>query len=138
MSTAVPSREEISRLCDAYLDAVSAHDPDAVVALFAEDAQQQEPVGSPPRVGHAEIRAFFEDSNDIPFRLTRFGPINVVGNRAAFQVLVEIDTPQGQVRMTTIDTIVVNEECLISELLAFPDRETDPTDSPGARLVLAS
>jgi len=134
----MPTREEICRLCDDYIAAVSSHDPDAVIALFADDAVQEEPVGSAPNVGREAIRAFFEGHRDAPFTLTRFGPVNVVGNRAAFQAHVAMDTPEGPFAMTTTDVITVDEDCRISEILAFPDRQGDPQDAPGARLVARS
>lgn len=131
----MPTREEICSLAESYLAAVSAHDPDAVVRLFGEDAVQQEPVGSAPNVGRERIRTFFHE-NDAPFQLTRFGPVTVVGNRAAFQVRVAVDGPTGHVEMTTTDVITVDECCRITEILAFPDRDADPCDAPGARQVL--
>ncbi|MFC0866220.1 SgcJ/EcaC family oxidoreductase [Sphaerimonospora cavernae] len=133
----MPTRDDIRQLCDAYIAAVSAHDLDAVIALFAEDAVQHEPVGSPPNVGRAAILGFFRASNDVPFTLTRFGPVTVVGDRAAFQVHVAMDTPNGPFAMTTTDVITVDENCRITEILAFPDREASPDDAPGARLVFA-
>lgn len=131
----MPTREEICRLCDDYIASLNQRDPDAVLAHFAEDAVQEEPVGTPPNVGREAIRAFFEGHRDAPITVTRFGPVNVVGNRAAFQAHVAIDTPDGPIAMTTTDVLTIDDSCLISEILAFPDRQGDPQDSPGARLV---
>lgn len=133
----MPTRDDICQLTEAYLAALNARDPQAVVALFAPDASQQEPVGTTPRVGREEILAFFEGHKDAPLTVTRFGPVTVVGNRAAFQVHVAMDTPDGGFTMTTTDVITVNEDGLISEILAFPDRQADPADAPGARLAVA-
>ncbi|KRF10474.1 nuclear transport factor 2 family protein [Nocardioides sp. Soil796] len=134
----MPTREEICRLCDGYIAALNRRDPESVIAFFAEDAVQEEPVGSAPNVGREAILAFFEGHRDAPITVTRFGPVNVVGNRAVFQAHVAIDTPDGSVAITTTDVIAVDDDCLISELLAFPDREGDPDDAPGARLLAES
>ena len=133
----MPDRDDICRLCDSYIAALNKRDPDAVIAHFAEDAVQEEPVGTPPNVGREAIRDFFEGHKDALIVVTRFGPVNVVGNRAAFQAHVAIDTPDGPFVMTTTDVLTVNDDCMITEILAFPDRQADPEDAPGARLVLA-
>ena len=61
--------------------------------------------------------------------------MTVVGIRAAFQAHVAVDTPEGPFAMTTTDVLTIDDNCLISEILAFPDRGADPQDAPGARLV---
>ncbi len=42
-----------------YFAAIRAMDVERCVAVFAPDAEQQDPVGTPPNIGHAAIRAFF-------------------------------------------------------------------------------
>lgn len=133
----MPSRDEIAALCDSYVSAVSAHDLDAVLAQFAPDATQEEPAGSAPNVGADAIRAFFASTLDVAFEMVRFGPVNVVGNRAVFQALVIVQSQSGPVSMTTTDVLTVDDACRISELVAFPDRDAAPTDAPGARRALS-
>ena len=43
----------------AYIDAFNRADVGAVVALYAADATVEDPVGSPPKSGAAEIGAFY-------------------------------------------------------------------------------
>jgi steroid delta-isomerase len=43
-----------------YVDAVNARDPQAIAALFSEDAVQADPASNPPNVGRAAIAAFFK------------------------------------------------------------------------------
>ena len=131
----MPTREQICRLCDDYIAALNKRDPDAVIAYFAQDAVQEEPVGTSPNVGREAIRAFFDSHREAPITVTRFGPVDVVGNRAAFQAHIAMDTPDGPFAMTTTDVLTIDDDCLISEILAFPDRRADPQDAPGARLV---
>ena len=99
---------------------------------------QEEPVGSTPNIGRRPCRTFFEAHRDAPLTMTRFGPVNVVGNRAVFQAHVAMDTGEGGFTMTTTDVITVDDDCLITEILAFPDRQGDPSDAPGARLMAQS
>ncbi|SEB55175.1 nuclear transport factor 2 family protein [Terriglobus roseus] len=42
-----------------YFAAIRAMDVERCVAVFAPEAEQHDPVGTPPNVGHDAIRAFF-------------------------------------------------------------------------------
>jgi steroid Delta-isomerase len=42
-----------------YFAAIRAMDVERCVAVFAPDAEQHDPVGVPPNIGHEAIRAFF-------------------------------------------------------------------------------
>ncbi len=132
----MPTRAEISRLCDDYLAAVTAGDVEAVVALFAPDARQEDPVGSEPNIGHEAIRAFFTASAQVPLTCTRFGPVTVMGDQAVFQILIVMSMGEDELRMLFADRITVDEQNRITELLGWADAEADLTDAPGARLVL--
>ncbi len=122
----MPTRNEISRLCDSYVRAVDAHDVVAVMEHFAPEAVQEEPAGSAPR-GFDEIRQFFTASAGAPFEMVRLGPTTVVGNRAVFQAVVRVTLPGGVREFVSSDVITVDEDCRIVELLAFPDEAADPS-----------
>lgn len=121
-----PSRKTIIETCDAYIAAMSAQDPDRTVRLFAQGATQEEPIGTPVRTGREEIRAFFAQHNDLGFVLRRLGPVTVVGDRGAFQVRVELPTPDGPHALTATDLVTVNEDGLITAIVVLPDAEADP------------
>jgi steroid delta-isomerase len=127
----MPSREEICARCDAYVAGVAAHNTEAIVALFAPDATQEEPVGSPPRVGRDEIRAFFAASEGVSFTVRRIGPITVSGSAAAFQI--RIDFEGGTIApMSSTDIVTFGDNGLISSIVAIPDLEAHPDHSPSA------
>ena len=42
-----------------YFAAIRAMDVERCVAVFATNAEQHDPVGAPPNIGHEAIRAFF-------------------------------------------------------------------------------
>lgn len=50
------ARRQMADTVHAYVRALNAGDLDAVMALYAEDASTEDPVGSPARVGRAAIR----------------------------------------------------------------------------------
>ena len=121
------SREDICVTCTDYVAAVAAHDTDAIMRLFAPDATQEEPVGSTPKVGHAEIRAFFESSESFPFTVRRIGPITVSGNVAAFQIRVDFPWADAAA-MTSTDVVSFDGDARIRSIVAIPDPDADPDD----------
>lgn len=130
MQAHAPTREQVCRLCDDYMAAVSAHDLDALMAMFTPEAEQQEPVGATPNRGREAIRAFFAASSGVSVTMTRMGPVAVVDNRALFMAHVRVEAADGIREMTTADVLTVNADCQITELLAFPDRAADPYEAP--------
>lgn len=122
------TREQICARCDEYVAAVTAHDTDRLVRLFAPDASQTEPVGTPPNVGHDAIRKFFAQSEGFPFEVRRIGPITVSGDTAAFQI--RVDFPGGTPDpMSSTDVVTFDDEGRIASLVAIPDGEAHP-DKP--------
>ena len=122
------TRDQIVATCDRYLAAMSAGDHDAIMACFAPDAVQEEPAGAAPNVGHDAIRAFFEKSLRTRIRSTRLGPVTVVGNRAVFQLRVDIlnlDLPP----LTSSDVVEFDEQGRFTSIIAFPDLEAHPGDT---------
>src|SRR5690348_7239129 len=115
------TKEEITRLVETYVAAVGAQDLEATLALFAEDAYQEDPIGTPPNVGIDAVRAFFERSFGMPFRTELTGPVLVTGDHAAFHFT--ISEPLGEETMTVrvIDQIRVDDHGRIAELRAVVD-----------------
>ncbi|MGN0063546.1 MAG: nuclear transport factor 2 family protein [Nocardioides sp.] len=133
----MPGREQIVEACESYVAAVGRGDVEAVMALFAVDARQEDPVGSEPNVGADAIRAFFEASAQVPMRTTRYGPVTVTGNRAVFQLVVSLDSGDGGTfQMLFSDVVTFGEDGRITEILGFPDGEAQLDDAPGARAAL--
>jgi steroid delta-isomerase len=50
---------ELRTRMETYVDAVNSRDPEAIAALFSEDAVHADPVSNPPNIGRAAIAAFF-------------------------------------------------------------------------------
>jgi steroid delta-isomerase len=68
----------------AYLDHFNAGDPDAITELFAEGATVEDPYGTPPKTGKAEIRAFYAEALKMGAVLSLSAPIRGShGNAAA-------------------------------------------------------
>jgi steroid delta-isomerase len=55
----VPTPDELRHAVDRYVTTINARDPEAIAALFTEDAVQADPASSPPNVGRTAITTFF-------------------------------------------------------------------------------
>jgi steroid delta-isomerase len=88
---------------------------DDVVALFAEDATVEDPVGSDVHRGIEAIRSFIHsvmDGQQIAVQLTT---LNVAGGEAAFHMQV---TMRGQ-RLDDIDVMTFNDDAKITSMKAY-------------------
>ena len=114
----MPTREQVEATVRQYVDAVGRHDLEATVALFAEDAHQEDPVGTPANVGRDAIRGFFERAFAGPFTTTLTGPLLVTGDHAAVHFTIEVPTRADPMLIRVIDLVRVDEDGLIADLRA--------------------
>lgn len=78
----MPDPAAMTAAVHAYVAALNAGDLDAIVALYADDASVEDPVGSTPLVGTEAIRAFYARSTAMPLQVTLDGEVRVAGNSA--------------------------------------------------------
>jgi len=57
----VSTPDELRHAVETYVATINARDPEAIAALFTEDAVQADPASAPPNVGRRAIAAFFAD-----------------------------------------------------------------------------
>jgi steroid delta-isomerase len=87
-----------------YPELVSKGDVDAIVALYADDATIEDPIGSELKRGRDAVREFYAASaGTIAMRCT--GPVRVAGNEAATPMVVLIG-PEGQQQALDIISIM--------------------------------
>jgi steroid delta-isomerase len=115
----MPTREQITTVVEAYVDAVGRQDIDAVLSLFAVDARQEDPVGSPVNTGEA-IREFFERSFSGSFE-TELEEVLVNGDHTAFRFTITIPTKGDPMVVKVVDLALINEDLKIQHLQAVPD-----------------
>jgi steroid delta-isomerase len=117
----MPTREHIETTVREYVDAVGRQDLDATLALFAEDARQEDPVGTPANVGREAIRDFFEKAYRGSFATALTGPLLVTGDHAAVHFTIEVPTGADPLVVRVVDLIRFDEDGLIAELRAVVD-----------------
>jgi steroid delta-isomerase len=119
----VPDAAAIRTTIDEYLARFSAGDRDGWLALWADDATMEDPVGSPVRRGREEIGAFYDESTAPvdSVELRPVGPAQVVGNEAAFVFEVRPVVGGVTMAMPVIDVMTFDDDARITSQRAFVD-----------------
>jgi steroid delta-isomerase len=117
----MPTREEIVATVEAYVGAVGRQDLEATLACFAENARQEDPVGTPANVGTEAIRAFFERSYKASFTTQLTGPVLVTGEHAAFSFRIEVPTAGDPLEVRVVDMARFDADARIADLRAVVD-----------------
>jgi steroid delta-isomerase len=115
----MPTLEHMHAVVHSYVHALNAADPDAIVALYADDAVVEDPVGSAPKKGKAEIRAFYAASVAFKLEVELEGPIRAVAGEAAFAFRVSFPMKGKRMTILPIDTFRFNAEGLVVHMRAF-------------------
>jgi steroid delta-isomerase len=102
-----------------YVAAFAAGSPERVAALFAADATVEDPIGSPPHVGHDAILGFYTASMQTGARLELEGPVRIAGDYAAFAFHVHLHWDGTDKRVDVIDTFRFNEANEVIEMRAY-------------------
>ncbi len=95
--------EHMTAVVQRYVAALNAGDLDGIVALFADDATVEDPVGSEPRRGKAAIRAFFTDSLKLPLTVKLTQEVRAVADEAAFAFTVGFEHQGRKTVIAPID-----------------------------------
>lgn len=114
----MPDRIEIVSAVEDYVRYLGSHDVDKLVALFADDAVQHEPLGVKTYSGVDEIRAFDTACAKVDFTVSLLGPISVTGKYAAMQVRVQ---REGMADFAATDLFEFDENCKIVSLSVVLD-----------------
>lgn len=124
MSKTAQMRDVMLRL----IDAVNAGDTAAVMALYADDATVEDPVGGDTVVrGHNAITAFYDCAVALGARIERLLSMRAShGNAAAMAFDVLVNTPDGVMRIAVIEVIEFDDALKISAMKAYwgPDDVT--------------
>jgi steroid delta-isomerase len=101
------TKDEVRALLQRYCDAMNGRDREAWLDCFADDAVQEDPVGTPPNVGREAIGRFF-DANEVPVTLSLTDDPLVLGDEVLAFLRVEADMGGQQMTIPRIvDHIVL-------------------------------
>lgn len=104
----------------AYIDAFNTADPDAIAALYAEDATVEDPVGSEPKRGRVAILDFYRMAVQTGAHLTLAAPIRAShGDAAAMAFDVNLQMAEGRSTIRVIDVMRFDEAGLVRSMEAY-------------------
>ena len=118
MADAATIRSTIERYCATFSD-----DRDGWLALFADDATVEDPVGSEVQRGKDAIGAFWDASHGLADRitLTPSSYVKVAGNEAAFAMDARMETGNDVNGMGIIDVMTFDDSGKITSQRAYWD-----------------
>ena len=122
MSAAAPqalSADAAIKLCDAYLDGLTRGDLESVLALFAEDATIEDPVGTDIKCGAEERRAFYQIACDSITEAVRQGPPRVAGTHIAFAFVATIGHGPDAMQIDIIDIFECDASGKVAAMRAY-------------------
>lgn len=112
----MPTQEHMKSVLRTYIDGFANGDADLIVALFAEDAVVEDPVGTPELRGKEAIGEFYRNAVGSGAKLTLDAPIRGShGNRAAMAFTVDVPG----MRIHAIDVMTFNEDGLVTRMEAL-------------------
>ncbi|MEG2045399.1 MAG: nuclear transport factor 2 family protein [Comamonas sp.] len=111
--------EHMQEVVRRYVAALNAADLDAIVALYAEEAVVEDPVGSPPKQGLAAIRAFYAESLKLALVVELQGEIRVTQNEAAFAFAVSFEHQGRKTTIAPIDHFVFDAQGKVISMRAL-------------------
>ena len=114
---------------DAYVESFNGRDRARWVELFAADARQEDPVGSPVNVGHEAIGAFFDAMEGMGrITLSQARP-SIVSESEALLFLTAVTRTNGLVITVPyiVDHIVFDDSGHMTSLRSFWDSDAIET-----------
>ena len=102
-----------------YIDALNAGDLEGIVALYADDATVEDPVGSAALQGLPAIRAFYGKSLQLPLKVALQGEVRAVAQEATFAFTVSFEYQGAHTTIAPIDHFRFNAQGEIVAMRAF-------------------
>ena len=117
--TSTPNAVTLETVVHEYVRALNARDLEAIVALYADEATVEDPVGTEPLRGREAIRAFYARSVALPLEVRLEGQVRVAGRECAFPFSVSVVYQGRRSTFHPIDTFRFDAEGRIVEMRAY-------------------
>lgn len=112
------SPERIREVIDRYIALVGTGTADEVVALYAEDATVEDPVGTEVRTGHAAIREFYAGLEGME-QQTRLITARIGPGEAAFHFEIVTVAGDKTYTLSPIDVMTFDDSGKVTSMRAF-------------------
>ncbi len=113
------NQQQAQAIVDRYLTSLTNSDLDGVMALYADDARVEDPVGSEPLQGRGPLTEFYAKAVDMVLSARGQGPVRAAGNELAFAFEIESEYQGQRLVMEIIDHFVLDEHLKIISMRAF-------------------
>jgi steroid delta-isomerase len=112
------STERIREVVNRYVELVGSGTSDEIVALYAEGATVEDPVGSEVLSDRDKIRAFYAGLDGLE-KETRLVTARIAGSAAAFHFEIATKAGDQTYTVTPIDVMTFDDDGLITSMKAF-------------------
>ncbi len=112
------SNERIREVIEAYVDRVANGTTDEVLALYADDATVEDPVGTEVRSTREAIREFYSGLEGME-QEGRMLTARIAGGEAAFQFELVTKAGEQTYTLSPIDVMTFDDDGRITSMRAF-------------------
>ncbi|MBZ5738658.1 nuclear transport factor 2 family protein [Nocardioides mangrovi] len=112
------SPERIREVVERYVALVGTGTADEIVALYAEDATVEDPIGSDVRTGHAAIREFYATLEGLD-QETRLITARIGGGQAAFHFEIVTKAGEKTYTLSPIDVMTFDDDGVVTSMRAY-------------------
>jgi len=114
----LPSPSELRATIESYVEMMCQSDIDGIMALYADDATAEDPVGGDVQQGSEAIKNFYSMTAPL-LQVELTGPICVAGNECAFPLLAQLTMGDDISYLDATDVLTFNDEGKISRMRAY-------------------
>ena len=101
-----------------YVKRLTDTDVDGIMALYADDATVEDPVGGEVLQGREKLQAFYAATAP-SLHVELSGPVRVAGKECAAPMLAELTVNEQKLYIDVIDVMVFDDEGKITSMRAF-------------------
>lgn len=113
-----PTPEAVEKTVDAYVRSVAHGTVDDILALYAEGATVEDPVGSEVRATEASIREFYAVLEPLD-QSAELVTLRIAANGAAFQFRLTTTFGENTFEVSPIDVMEFDDEGRITSMRAY-------------------
>lgn len=114
----MPTPEQIRATVTHYIELMCQSDIDGIMALYADDATAEDPVGGTRVEGIEALREFYAFAAP-SLQIELQGPICVAGNECAFPLLAQLTLGESVQYLDATDVFCFNDDGKIASMRAF-------------------
>lgn len=116
----MPTEREIKTAMQAYIDYFNRDDLQGILSLYADDAVVEDPAGTAPIEGKADITEFYRKVVNGRTRIYRQEPIRGShSNSGAMAIHIETQAENSRFVFHVIEVMTFNEDGLIGSMKAY-------------------